>query len=281
MNSIPRTFITADGLRLKADSWGNPSHPAILFSHGGGQTRHSWGGTAQSLAELGWYTIAYDHRGHGDSEWSGDGQYGLDRFAADMKAIADSCNMPPALVGASLGGMSAMLCVGELDAAAFSSITLVDVTPSLNREGVNNIYQFMTEHMTEGFESLEHAAKVVADYTGRPQRDDHSGLEKNLRKRGSRWFWHWDPDFFSLRTDAQANPSRLIDAAKKITVPVQLIRGRMSDVVTQIQVDEFLQLVPHAEYVNVEKARHMVAGDRNDIFSAAVIDFISRQQRVA
>ena len=281
MNSTRRSFITADGLTLTADSWGNPNHPAIIFSHGGGQTRHSWGGTAKALAEQGWYTVAYDHRGHGDSEWSGDGQYGLDRFAADLKVVADSFDAPPAVVGASLGGLSAMLCVGELDAALFSSVTLVDVTPSLNREGVNNIYQFMTEHMTEGFESLAHAAKAVAQYTGRPQRDDHSGLEKNLRLRDGRWYWHWDPDFFSLRVDTKANPTRMIDAAKKITVPIQLIRGRMSDVVTQTQVDEFLQLVPHAEYVSVEQARHMVAGDRNDIFSAAVIDFISRQQRAA
>ena len=35
-------------------------------------------------------------------------------------------------------------------------------------------------------------------------------------------------------------------------------------------------MVPHAEYVDVEDASHMVAGDRNDVFCEAVIDFLSR-----
>lgn len=280
MQSTIRTFTTSDGLSLTADSWGDPKNPAVIFAHGGGQTRHSWGGTAKALAGQGWYALAYDHRGHGDSEWSPDGHYAMERFAWDMRVVAESFATPPAVVGASLGGMSAMLCAGEVGNHLFSSITLVDVTPSLNRAGVNNIYEFMIAHMEEGFASLEHAAQVVAEYTGRPQRDDHSGLEKNLRLRDGRWYWHWDPDFFSLRMDASANPSRMLEACAAITLPLQLIRGRMSDVVTQRQVDELMQLVPHAEYVDVEHARHMVAGDRNDIFTTAVTDFLLRKQHI-
>ncbi len=85
MKSIPRTFTTSDGLNLVADSWGNPEHPAVIFSHGGGQTRHSWGGTAQALAEQGWYSLTYDHRGHGDSAWSEDADYALNRAKRHVK----------------------------------------------------------------------------------------------------------------------------------------------------------------------------------------------------
>ena len=72
--------------------------------------------------------------------------------------------------------------------------------------------------------------------------------------------------------------SCLVEAAKHIDLPVLLIRGRASDVVTEVQVEEFLQLIPHAEFVDVDKARHMVAGDRNDIFTDAVLAFLSRQR---
>ena len=54
------------------------------------------------------------------------------------------------------------------------------------------------------------------------------------------------------------------------------MRGGLSDVLTEEGAKEFLELCPHAEYVNVAGAAHMVAGDRNDIFADAVKDFLSR-----
>jgi len=273
-----KTVSTADGVEICYETCGDPAHPPVILSHGGGQTRHSWGSTAQKLADEGWYTLSYDHRGHGDSGWSRDEVYNFDRFASDMQRVAQTCSQPPAVVGASLGGLAAMVCAGELDKAMFSSITLVDVTPNLNPDGVNHIFEFMSSNMNEGFASLDEAADVIARFTGRPRKADVSGLAKNLRLREGRYYWHWDPNFFSLRNDRSADPHRIAKAAAKIEVPVLLVRGRMSDVVTEKQVEEFFQLVPHAEYVDVENARHMVAGDRNDIFSDSVIEFLSRQR---
>ena len=277
MKPVPCSFTAPDGVVLSAESWGDPANPPVLLSHGGGQTRHSWGATARNLAEQGWHALAYDHRGHGQSDWSPDGVYGLGLFAGDMKAIADKLDRKAHVVGASLGGFSALVSGGELDTELFESITLVDVTPSLNREGVNHIFDFMRSNLEEGFANLDEVADVIAKFTGRPRRNDLSGLEKNLRKKDGRYYWHWDPDFFTLSEDRQSNPNRVVDASKNISIPIMLIRGRMSDVVTQLQVKEFLELVPHAEYIDVEHARHMVAGDKNDIFTEAVSDFLNRQ----
>jgi pimeloyl-ACP methyl ester carboxylesterase len=54
-------------------------------------------------------------------------------------------------------------------------------------------------------------------------------------------------------------------------VPTLLVRGGSSDVVTREAVEVLLQLLPHARYVDVAEASHMVAGDRNNVFSAAVL----------
>ena len=277
MSSIVKILNTSDGVELYCEHYGNPQHPSVILSHGGGQTRHSWGQTAKILADNGWHAISYDHRGHGDSGWSEDKVYNFDRFASDMQTVAQTCQHPPAVVGASLGGISAMVCAGEINPQLFSSITLVDVTPSLNREGVKHIFEFMNLKIHDGFADLDEAADVIAQFTGRPRKKDVSGLSKNLRLRDGRYYWHWDPNFFSLHSDGPTIPDRFPKAAKRITVPTLLVRGRMSDVVTQVQVDEFFELVPHAEYVDVEHARHMVAGDRNDIFTESVLDFLNRQ----
>lgn len=272
-------FEGEDGLTLAAEAWGDPANPPVIFSHGGGQTRHSWGGTAQVLAERGWYAVAYDHRGHGESAWSEDSLYDMAHFALDMACLARSLTQPPAVVGASLGGLAAMLGAGEIQPDMFRCIVLVDVTPSLNMEGVQRIFEFMNSNIDSGFGSLEEAADAIAQYTGRPRRGNLSGLRKNLRERDGRFYWHWDPGFMASRlvAEGQPNPERVIQAASRIELPVLLVRGRASDVVTEAEVEEFLHLIPHAEFVDVDKARHMVAGDRNDIFTEAVERFLSRQ----
>lgn len=271
-------FKLSNGIRLAAHAYGDPKAPPVILSHGGGQTRHSWGGTAQALAEQGWYAITYDHRGHGNSSWSEDGDYHVDRFAEDQRELATMLAVKPALVGASLGGISAMLAEGENDTEVFCSIVLVDIVPRMRMDGAQNIIEFMGAHMEDGFANLDDAADVIALYTGRPRREDISGLNKNLRlHEDGRYRWHWDPCFVTHRSgdNGITNSERLERAVSSISQPILLIRGQLSNLVTEELAADFLQLVPHAEYVDVENAHHMVAGDRNDIFTRAVVDFLS------
>ena len=70
--------------------------------------------------------------------------------------------------------------------------------------------------------------------------------------------------------------ARLKDSARRLAIPTLLVRGGLSDVLSEEGAQEFLKLCPSAEYANVGEAAHMVAGDRNDLFTAAVVDFLSR-----
>ena len=57
-----------------------------------------------------------------------------------------------------------------------------------------------------------------------------------------------------------------------------LVRGRQSDVLSEEGADHFLSLAPNAEYADITGAGHMVAGDRNDAFSGAVVDFLRKRE---
>ena len=274
--------VRGEGVDLAGDAYGDESAPPVLLLHGGGQTRHAWGTAAAAFAAAGRYALSMDSRGHGDSDWSPDGVYQFDRLASDIRAIVASLRSVPAIVGASLGGLAALVAVGETDEPVASALVLVDVAPRVEQAGREKIGNFMHAGM-RGFDSLEDAADSIAAFLPhRPRPTDLSGLKKNLRQRGDgRWYWHWDPRFTANRegVDGQSGfvrHERLVEAARRVHIPTMLVRGRMSDIVSDESVRELRELIPHAEVVDVAGAGHMVAGDRNDAFNDAVIDFVRR-----
>jgi non-heme chloroperoxidase len=272
------TFRVAGALTLVGDAYGSPTAPPVLLLHGGGQTRHAWGGTAAALARAGWYAIALDLRGHGDSDWAADGDYRLETFAADLRAVLAALARPTVVVGASLGGLAALLAEGQAPGAVSAAVVLVDIAPRVQPAGVERIVSFMTSR-PDGFASLEEAADAIAAFAAhRPRPKDLAGLRKNLRLGADgRYRWHWDPRMMTgeRRIDARAESDRLERAAAALRVPALLVRGRMSDVVSEEDAQHFLAVAPHACYVDVSGAGHMVAGDRNDRFTHAVVDFLA------
>ena len=271
---------TTSGLVLAVDEWAG-SGPPVVLAHGGGQTRHSWGGTAATLAAHGHRVVSIDLRGHGDSDWAPDGDYSMDAYASDAISVVEAVGDPVAWVGASLGGMTGLHAV-DTRPQQFSSITLVDITPRPAAAGVGRIVEFMAAKAHQGFATLDEAADAIAAYQPhRPRPSDLTGLAKNLRQREGRWFWHWDPAFLSVGGEVGSEHARdrhhdqLEVMARRMTLPTMLVRGRLSDLVTQSEVDEFLAMVPHANYVDVADAAHMIAGDKNDVFTDAVVDFLA------
>jgi pimeloyl-ACP methyl ester carboxylesterase len=275
VQSSPISFTGAGGVRLAGDAWGHPDGPPVVFLHGGGQTRHAWGGTAAAVARSGAYAISLDHRGHGDSGWPADGNYDLATFSLDVCAVAQQLGRAPVVVGASLGGLAGLMAEGE-HAPVLRALVLVDVAPRLEQDGVARIINFMSTGL-DGFSSLEDAADAIAAYLPNRKRPrDIGGLAKNLRQRDDgRWHWHWDPRFIRRdRGDPTFAIERLEAAAHGIQCPTLIVRGKMSDVLSEEGVQQLRRIVPHAAYVDVAGAAHMVAGDENDAFTNAVVDFL-------
>ena len=273
-------FKLRSGLSIAASSWGSESDPLVILMHGGGQTRHAWGNTGEVLGLSGFHVLAIDLRGHGDSDWHPDGDYSIDAYKSDLVSILNQLGKSASIVGASLGGMVAFSLAGDLDNGELvNALVMVDIGLYPNEKGSDQIINFM-QSGNKGFASLEEASEAISGYLPhRKKPKDNNGLEKNLRlKEDGRYYWHWDPKFIKGRTIKKEIDQKAINkkVAKNINVPTLLIRVALSNVVTQDEVDDFLLALPHAEFEEIEKASHMIAGDRNDIFAASAIDFLKR-----
>jgi pimeloyl-ACP methyl ester carboxylesterase len=276
------TFRGVDDLALAADEWNRDSpaaadRPSILMLHGGGQNRFSWKNTGQILADAGYHVVALDSRGHGDSDRSSSADYSVEALCGDALQVLYQVGKPAVLVGASMGGLTGILAAHEAGPELVAKLVLVDVVPRFEKDGSARIRDFMASGV-DGFDTLEQAADAVAAYLPHRTRPrSPEGLKKNLRLRDGRWYWHWDPAFLTKpHDDPFARMDKLEQAAINLDIPILLIRGKLSDVVSDEGVKDFLAKVPNAEFTELADAGHTAAGDDNDAFSEVVVQFVNR-----
>lgn len=270
------TRFSAGDLELAVETRRATGRPVLLFAHGFGQTRGAWNGASAALAAQGCRCVTFDMRGHGESDRVADGNYAIEQFASDLVQLAAAQPVKPILVGASMGGLIGLMVAGEISPSSFRALVLVDVTPRWETAGVERILTFM-QAFPEGFVDYAEASEKIAGYL--PQRRERKTEEqlRPLLRQGAdgRLRWHWDPALLAgVLNDGERYQPRLLAAASRIDVPVLLLSGARSDVVSQATVNEFLQRVPHAEHVELANATHMVAGDANDAFTKEVARFV-------
>jgi len=269
------SFETPCGITIVADAMGPKDAQPILLLHGGGQTRGSWRDTIDALANMGYRAYAADLRGHGDTSRSPEGIYTPSAYVDDAIATIRQIGGNVIVIGASLGGIVGLLTAGEYGPSAISGLVMVDVAARTNPYGVKRIQGFMKAN-PDGFASIDEAAEAVASFsTDRPRPRNTKGLERNLRKIGERYYWHWDPQFLVSWPPAHRDAvGRLEDAARALTIPVLLVHAAHSDVLGPNEIDHLHALIPHLEYIKVEHASHMVVGDQNSDFNRAIRKFL-------
>ena len=279
----PVFFEGRASIKLAATRHGASGPPVILL-HGGGQTRYAFDKSARKVAAAGFTAFTVDQRGHGESEWAGEGGYTFFDFADDARLVADALarqhGVPPVCIGASLGGLAALIAQGK--SGCFRGLILVDIAPDMKQEGLDAIRGFMRDRALEGFASVEEAAAAIAAYLPhRPKPKSLAGLAKNLRlKPDGRYYWHWDPAFSFGPRGIYVEGTEAVTAAKasasSLNVPALLVRGAESELVGEEELKRFRAMAPEAEFADVSGARHMVAGDDNDAFSTAIISFLRK-----
>lgn len=132
--------------------------PTALLLHAGGERREVWDPVANRLAASGFRAVAYDLRGHGES--GGADSERLDAYAGDVAAMLDSEAAPAVVVGASLGGLAALLALRDPRTRAMAAgLVLVDVVPDPPADRVHAYLDGLRSGLAE--------RPLVADVLGR------------------------------------------------------------------------------------------------------------------
>lgn len=266
-----------NGVTLAGDSWGPADGPLVLLLHGGGQTRHAWRGAGQALGDAGYRAVAFDARAHGDSDWAGEGNYGHGRMTEDLVALAARLgDTRPVLVGASMGGLASLEAVGD-DLIDATALVLVDIAPRMEMDSAS-------PGSSSSWTPSRTASRRWRRWPTRSPPTSRTGPDRPtcpVSPRTCAYGRTVASAGTGIRRGGSGTPivRRCTSGMPRppwLSLPTLLVRGGLSDVLSEDGAESFLELVPHSEYVNVKEASHMVAGDRNDVFAGAVIEFLHR-----
>lgn len=105
-------FYTSQRLRLHYLDWGNHDAPPLILQHGGMDHGRSWDPVALALKDD-WHVIVPELRGHGDSQWTEDGDYTMAAYVYDFAQLIHQQKLAPVtIVAHSLGGNIAIRYAG-------------------------------------------------------------------------------------------------------------------------------------------------------------------------
>lgn len=159
------TIAVSNGMEIAADEWPGDG-PAVVLAHGGGQTRHSWGGTAAALSSHGHRVVSMDLRGHGDSTWDQNGDYSMGAYRDDALAVADWIGEPVAWVGASLGGMTGLIAQGcnkaGLGKVTYGTSGTIDINTGAELKLANGAYPMVLRNQGDSIEFLLEGMVITA-----------------------------------------------------------------------------------------------------------------------
>ena len=253
--------VSLRGMRFHYLDWGGDGE-VILFLHGGGLTAHTWDIVCLALRSD-YHCIALDQRGHGDTDWSTDLDYGIEAHAADIAAFADELGLERfVLVGQSLGGMAGMLYASRRS-ECLRALVLVDVGPVVRLDGANRVADFvMAPAELDSVDAFVEKARSFN--TRRDPRLLRISLLHNLRQLpNGKWTWKYDRRHLSREgfEELTRELGQLRTELPRITCPALVVRGGSSDVFSDADAEHAADLLPNGSWVRIDGAGHTVQGD--------------------
>lgn len=270
-------FLSVNGLRLHHLDWGGAGETPIVLLHGIRLHAHCWNDFSRRFRST-YHVLALDARGHGNSDWSGAGDYHLHSYYEDLRAVMDAGKLPPAiLIGHSLGARTCMLYT-HLHPERVQKLVLVDMGAGLPHPiGAGDFSRITETPPPRDFGSHQEAADYLGAILKRAPRDlIEESVRQGMRQRtDGRYLWKYDP---SLGGPPKPMPGKrewdLWEAVKTIACPTLLLRGEHSKVVTEEIARRMAAEMADCRLERIDDAGHALFTEQPSAFADRVGEFI-------
>lgn len=275
-------------LRLHYVDWGNPSAPPLLLVHGGRDHCRNWDWVAAALRHE-WHIIAPDLRGHGDSQWSPDGNYSMSGYIYDLAQLIHQQKLAPVTILAhSLGGNISLRYAGIYPESVKKLISIEGLGPSpkmIAERQKKTIDQRMQEWIDEQrglsgrlprrYASIEDAFKRMQGENKHlsPEQARHLTVQGVNQNEDGTYSWKFD-NYVRAWPPYDMTHAEMEHLWSRITCPTLLVYGKESWASNPAE-DGRIKSFRNAEVVSFERAGHWVHHDRLDAFLAKVRAFLA------
>jgi pimeloyl-ACP methyl ester carboxylesterase len=281
-------FSNHRGIDLHASIWPNPGRPACILLHGFSHHSRIWDPLAERL-QTDYHVIALDFRGHGDSGWDSERDYGHAGLLQDLETLVERLQLENLhLVGHSLGARVAMLYTGR-HPQQVSSLTIIDTGPEADRRGIRRIRMDAARQPTAFSDLQAYYDWLSVRHPLASARALQYLADHGVRRVGNQWLGKFDPafvralwqqDFAGSTHDAssQALSRTLWQCLQKTTCPTLVLRGQISSILRRETASAMVeQHLTRGELDVVPMAGHAVLLDNPEYCIAAISAFLYQE----
>ena len=274
-------------LRLHYVDWGNPDAPPLLLLHGGRDHCRNWDWVAENLRED-WHIIAPDLRGHGDSQWSPDGNYRMDSYIYDLAQLIHQQHLAPvSIVAHSLGGNIALRYAGLYPETVQKLVAIEGLGPSPRMMAKRNALTLpermrtwiadqraLAGRLPRRYTSIDEALKRMQEQNKHltPERARHLTQHGVNQNEDGTYSWKFD-NYVRSWPPYDMSYDEIDRLWQAITCPTLLIYGKESWASNPSE-DGRLANFQNAKLTTIPNASHWVQHDQLDLFLEEVRAFL-------
>jgi pimeloyl-ACP methyl ester carboxylesterase len=276
-------------LRLHYVDWGNPSAPPLLLVHGGRDHCRNWDWIAQRLRHD-WHIIAPDLRGHGDSQWTQDGDYTMAGYVYDLAQLIHQQELAPVtIVAHSLGGNIALRYTGMYPETVRKLVAIEGLGPSpkvleerFSKPLTERLRAWVDEQrglagrLPRRYATIEDAFKRMQDENKHlsPEQARHLTQHGVNQNEDGTYSWKFD-NYVRARLPYDLTIAEIQALWSTITCPTLLVYGKESWASNPAEDGRAQHFAPGvARVVLMEGAGHWVHHDQLDEFMKILKDFL-------
>jgi pimeloyl-ACP methyl ester carboxylesterase len=282
-------FYLSQRLRLHYVDWGNPDAPPLVLLHGARDHCRNWDWLAARLSKH-WHVIAPDLRGHGDSQWSLDGHYGMEAYVYDLFRLVEEQQLAPLrLVGHSLGGNICLRYTGIYPDMIHKVVAIEGIGPSpvaIAQEAqltiAERLQKWFAEQSDMSARTVRRYPTIEAAAQRMQQANQHLSMEQaqHLTQHGVRrnddgsYSWKFDP-YLNSWSPVDITREQIGTLWARITCPTLMIYGNDSWASNPAE-DGRIKQFPTATLATVAQAGHWVHHDQPSKVLTLLQDFLTQ-----